>query len=105
MRGRPTRSPIRQNIVDILFYLKKGYGYEIFKHYIALYPRCTMEVVYYHLKKGLQLGEFEVAEVRQEKGDYSWGPISEKTFYGLGPQSAPRQSRRLEKYFGNIPKD
>lgn len=96
-RGRPVKSEIRQNIIDILHYMKKGYGYHIYRTYIKVFPRCTLEVIYYHLKKGVTLGEFTVSQVKQEQGDFSWGPIVEKTYYGLGPSAKPRQNPRLQE--------
>jgi len=98
MRGRPVKSEIRQNIVDILNNLKKGYGYEIYKIYIAIFPKCTREVIYYHLKKGLDTGEFIIKQTKQEKGNFSWGPIVEKTFYSLGPKAAPRVNKRVKDH-------
>ncbi len=98
-RGRPTKSAIRQNIVDILFFMKKGYGYDIYKAYASIFPKPTLRVIYYHLKKGLQLEEFKVAEIRQEKGDYSWGADAEKIYYSLGKNAKPTASARARKYF------
>ena len=98
-RGRPTKSAIRQNIVEILSVMGKGYGYQIHKVYKQIFPPCTREVVYYHLKKGVQLGEFAVEEVKQEKGDYSWGTVVEKTYYKLGPQAAPKGEPRVKDFF------
>ncbi len=97
-RGRPLKSEIRQNIIDILHYMKRGYGYEIYRIYISVFPKCTIEVVYYHLKKGVTLDEFRVERVSQERGDFSWGPIAEKTYYSLGPNAVPRINRRLENH-------
>lgn len=98
-RGRPIGSEIRQNIIDILFYMKKGYGYEIYKIYLALFQRCTNEVIYYHLKKGSQLGELKLSQVKQERGDFSWGPVAEKIYYSLGPKAKPRHDKRVADYF------
>ena len=36
-RGRPAFSPIRDNLVELLFFVGKGYGYELFKKYIQVY--------------------------------------------------------------------
>jgi len=88
-RGRPTKSNIRQNIIEILFFIGKAYGYLIHKIYKQIFPGCTREVIYYHLKKGIKLGEFEIEEIKQEKGDYSWGVIVEKKYYKLGPNAKP----------------
>ena len=99
MRGRPVRSEIRQNIIDLLVYMDKAYGYEVYKHYIALFPKCTRESVYYHLKKGVSLNEFEIAGVKQEKGDFSWGPVSVKTYYKLGSKANPRKNKKVQEHF------
>lgn len=97
MRGRPVKSEIRQNIVDILAYKGKGYGYEIYKWYLKIFPKCTREVVYYHLKKGVSLGEFDIAEVKREKGDFSWGPMAVKTYYKLGENAKPKKTKRVKE--------
>lgn len=99
-RGRPTRSAIRQNIVELLAVMGKGYGYEIHKNYIKIFPACTREVVYYHLKKGITLGEFAIDSVKQEIGDYSWGKTVEKTYYKLGASAKPRGDERVKSLLG-----
>jgi hypothetical protein len=96
-RGRPVKSEIRQNIVDILQYMKKGYGYDIYRKYVKVFPRCTLEVIYYHLKKGVSLGEFTIQQVKQEQGNFSWGPMVEKTYYALGPNAKPRANERIRE--------
>ena len=98
-RGRPTQSAIRQNIVDILFFMKKGYGYDIYKAYCQIFPKPTLRVIYYHLKKGAALDEFKVSEIKQEKGEYSWGQNAEKIYYSLGPNAKPSGNTRVKKYF------
>ena len=98
-RGRPTRSKIRQNIVEILYFMKKGYGYEIYKAYKNIFPKATMRVIYYHLKKGVETGEFKVEEVKQEKGDYSWGGQAEKVYYALGKNAKPMVDKKVDKWF------
>ena len=95
-RGRPIHSEIRQNIMDLLFYLKKGYGYQISKIYLEIFPRCTRESIYYHLKKGVDLGQFIIHEVKNETGDFSWGTSAQKTYYSLGPSAQPRESERIK---------
>jgi len=98
-RGRPVQSEIRQNIIDILFFMKKGYGYDIYKSYCAVFPKPTLRVIYYHLKKGLSLEEFKIKEIRQEKGEYSWGANAEKIYYSLGPNAKPSINPRVKKHF------
>jgi hypothetical protein len=97
-RGRPVNSAIRQNIVELLFFMGKGYGYEIYKNYVALFSKVTMRSIYYHLKKGLELGEFEIDKIEKEKGDYSWGEMAEKIYYRLGSKAAPKMDKRIKKY-------
>ena len=98
-RGRPVKSEIRQNIIEILFFLKEGYGYELYKAYIAIFPKVTMRSIYYHLKKGLVLGEFKVSKVEREKGEYSWGGEAEKTYYSLGEKAKPMGNEKAKGYF------
>ena len=98
-RGRPTKSQIRQNIIELLAVMGRGYGYEIHKIYVQIFPSCTREVVYYHLRKGVKLGEFEVEEVRQEAGEYSWGTTVQKTYYKLGPKATPAGDDRVNAFF------
>ena len=45
-RGRPIKSAIRQNVVEILYFLKKGYGYDIYKAYRDIFPAVTMRSIY-----------------------------------------------------------
>ncbi len=98
-RGRPIKSLVRQNIVEMLFFLEKAYGYDIYKNYLELFPRTTLRNVYYHLKKGLDLKEFEVERIEKESGNYSWGSEAEKVYYKLGPNANPKISRRVKKFF------
>lgn len=97
-RGRPFSSLIRQNLIEILNLVGKAYGYELHKIYLDIFPSATREVIYYHLRTGAKLGEFEV-EVKQEKGDYSWGAAVEKIYYSLGPKAQPKSDERVKKWF------
>ncbi|MBN2142074.1 hypothetical protein JW711_01970 [Candidatus Woesearchaeota archaeon] len=98
-RGRPAGSRIRQQLIEILYICKKAYGYELYKHFINIYPKATMRVVYYHLKKGVAMDEFEVEEIKKEEGDYSWGSHAEKIYYKLGNQARPKGDQKVEEYF------
>ena len=98
-RGRPVKSQIRQNMVEILFYLKKAYGYEIYKVYVKIFPRITLRSIYYHLRKGIATEEFKILNIEKEKGNYSWGPEAEKIYYGLGPSAKPSENDRVREYF------
>lgn len=108
-RGRPTKSQIRQNIVELLYFMHKAYGYEIYKTYLELFPHCVQKSVYYHLSKGIMTKEFVVNEIRQEKGEYSWGSTVEKIYYELGPKAKPTMPIHIKEYFDkknkyNLPK-
>ena len=98
-RGRPVKSQIRQKIVELLYFMKEGYGYEVYKAYVSIFPKVTMRVIYYHLNKGLDTGEFKISKVKKEKGNYSWGGEAEKTYYALGPDAEPRILERVKKWF------
>lgn len=99
-KGRPVKSQIRQNIVDILHFVKNAYGYNIYKYYIQIFPKVTLRSIYYHLKKGIALGEFKVNRVEKEKGDYSWGPEAEKIYYSVGENARPTMSEKVKEFFG-----
>ncbi len=98
-RGRPVRSIVRQNLVELLSYMKKGYGYHIAKLYNQIFPKVTMRLIYYHLRKGVELGEFRLEGIEREKGSYSWGPEVEKKYYSLGPNASVRGNERINEYW------
>ena len=97
-KGRPVKSMIRQNIVEILYFLGDGYAYNIYKIYSAIFPQVTMRSVYYHLKKGLSTQEFVIKDIKKEKGKYSWGPEAEKIYYALGPMAGPKVLVNVKEY-------
>lgn len=97
-RGRPVKSQIRQNVLEILFHLGKGYGYQISKIYNEVFPKATQRVIYYHLKKGVQTKEIMVHKIEQEHGDFSWGNVVEKKYYTLGGRAEPKGDRRVEEF-------
>lgn len=98
-KGRPIGSSIRQNLIEILYYKKKAYGYNLYKDYCALFPAVTLRVIYYHLKKGIALREFKLETIKMEKGNYSWGGEAEKKYYVLGPDANPRMNPKVKAYF------
>ena len=97
-RGRPVNSVIRQNMTEILFYLGKAYGYDLYKHYIEIFPKVTLRSIYYHLRKGTELGEFEIEKIEKEKGEYSWGEMAEKIYYKLGKSASPKGDPKVKQY-------
>ena len=101
-RGRPVFSQIRQNLVEILFVMGKGYGYNIYKTYIAIFPKTRQTNVYYQLKRGVDLDIFAVDKIETEKGEFSWGNQATKTYYKLGPSAKPAGMGRVREYFESL---
>jgi len=97
-RGRPIKSKIRQNILEILFYLNKGYGYQICKIYNEVFTPVCQRSIYYHLRKGVLTRELEVHEVKEEKGDFSWGNTVEKIYYSLGKLAETKGNDKVKEF-------
>ena len=97
-RGRPTKSVIRQNIVEILHYLEEGYGYQIAKLYNEIFPEVTQRSIYYQLRKGIDTKEIAVHKIEREEGSFSWGPVVEKVYYSIGSEANPKGEKRVKKY-------
>ena len=98
-RGRPIFSQVRQNMIEILAVKSPMYGYHIFKAYKELFPAVTLRLMYYHLKKGVELKEFKIHKTVKEKGDFSWGWEVEKKYYTLGEKAKPKGEARVKKHF------
>ena len=89
---------IRQNVIEILFYLGQGYGYQIAKIYNEIFPQVTQRSIYYHLRKGMQTKEIEVHRIKQEEGDFSWGKMVEKIYYTLGEKAEARGEAKVKEF-------
>ena len=98
VKGRPIKSQIRQNIVEILHYLGEGYGYQVAKIYNELFPSATQRSIYYNLQKGVLTKEIEVHKIEQEEGEFSWGNVVEKTYYALGKNAEVKGDKRVKEY-------
>ena len=83
-RGRPVKSTIRDRMKEVLAVLGVSYGYEIYKVYRAAFSKITIRSMYYHLNKGVEIGEFDLVEVKEEKGNYTWGDRTTRRYYTLG---------------------
>ena len=94
-QGRPTRSVVRENIIEILSNLKEGYGYQIYKEYLQHYPKTTLRNIYYHLKKGVLLKELEIAKKDKLQKPNSWGADTEVTFYKLSINTKLRRETHV----------
>jgi len=95
MRGRKPGSEVRENLIEVLHVLKRGYGYQLYKAYVEVFPKVSMRLIYYHLRKGCEFGLFRVEQVTLVPGDYSWGPDAQKVFYSLGPKALPKKLQRV----------
>ncbi len=104
-KGRPCLSPIRQNVVEILYFLGKGYGYQLSKIYNEVFSKVSQRSVYYHLRKGIDLGEIELNKVEHEEGEFSWGKMAEKTYYSLGRKARPKGNLQVKEFLEKIKKE
>jgi len=89
---------VRQNMVEILYFYKELHGYELYKIYIDLYPKVSQRLIYYHLRKGVDTGEFLVSKQEKKSGTYSWGTSAENIIYSLGPSASPLIDARIKLY-------
>jgi len=96
LRGRPISSPIRENIIELIYVMKEGYGYDLYKKYIQIFEqKINIRSIYYHLNKGVELGEFKIQNIEAVKGDYSWGDQVKRVIFTLGPNAKPRASKEV----------
>jgi len=103
-RGRPVKSNVRQNIVEMLAMMGRAYGYEIHRFYNELFTPTTRENIYYNLRKGVSLNELKLVEIKSETGDYSWGSTVEKKYYELGPNAGPKGVKKVREFFEGLNK-
>ena len=94
-RGRKAGSVARDRMQQVVDALGVSYGYEIFKAYEAAFSPIELRSVYYHLNKGIGLEEFELVGVKAEKGPFTWGDISIRRYYILGPEAKEHASEEL----------
>lgn len=98
-RGRPAGSPVRQNVTEILAQLGELHGYEVYKHYMKIFPEVSMRAVYYSLRNGIKKGYFKIAKVEKKAGNYSWGPEARRVYYAVGDLGKPLGDVRVRRYF------
>ncbi len=101
-RGRPPKSIIRERMREILAVLGTSYGYEIYKVYTAAFSQTTIRSMYYHLNKGVELGEFNLVGVREEKGSYTWGDRTTRRYYNLKKGVEGKLNEDLEEIIKKI---
>lgn len=100
-RGRPSRSIVRDRLVEILFVKGEETAYNLYKDYINIFGKCSQRNIYYQLQKGVSLDLFQINDVVDEKGDFSWGDVARKVYYKLGKLAKPILSEEVTKYFKN----
>ena len=98
-RGRPPGSPVRQNVTELLAQFGELHGYEVYKHYLKMFPKVSMRAVYYSLRNGVKKGHFKIAKIEKQQGSYSWGPEAQRVYYGLGELAKPTGDVKVKKYF------
>jgi len=77
------RSPVRARISKLL---EAGplHGYAIYRKYLQTYnSSISLRLVYYHLHRGLKDGVFQICEIEEKKGDFSWGNRTMRKLYKL----------------------
>jgi len=84
-KGRPVKTEIREKIASILKQTNIAYGYQIYKIYKNIFGYISLRNLYYNLKKGVDLGEFLIVDIKKESGIFTWGGIVEHKYYTLGP--------------------
>jgi hypothetical protein len=42
-----------------------------------------MRLIYYHLKKGVSLGELKIHKIEKKKGEFSWGSEVQHITYAV----------------------
>jgi len=99
-RGRIVGSVIRDNIVELLYFMEKSHAYELAKTYKKVFGPISIRSVYYNLKKGLELNVFEVRDIQKVEGNFSWGT----TAHGLTNNAAPKADPKLKEILTKLGK-
>ncbi len=87
-RGRRPESQIRNNMVELLFKVGEAYGYALYKQYLKTFgQKVSIRSIYYHLNKGVELGEFAVSRVENIRGNFTWGEGVRRVVFKLGPNA------------------
>ncbi len=95
--GRPVGSRIRQNMLEIIFFLNKVHGYKLYLMYQTVYGKVAQKSIYYNLRKGVDTGEIDIDSAVREKGDFSWGDVAMKTYYKLGPNAQTKSLKYVSE--------
>ena len=101
-RGRPVKSLIRDRMQQIVDALGAAYGYEVYKIYRAVFEPVSVRSMYYHFKRGVQLGEFKEVGARQEPGPFTWGRESTHIYYSLGDAASHKANVEIQNKIKEI---
>ncbi|MBS3064184.1 MAG: hypothetical protein J4472_00015 [DPANN group archaeon] len=101
-RGRVVGSVIRDNIIELLYCMEKSHAYELAKTYKKVFGPISIRSVYYNLKKGLEIGVFEVKEIQKVEGNFSWGTTAQRICYGLTNKAAPKADPKLKDILNKL---
>ena len=101
-RGRPLKSVVRDRLKEMLYIAGSLTAYEAHKYYINLFSKASQRNIYYQLQKGVDIGMFKIYEVVEEKGNYSWGPISRKVYYELADREGATINESIQEYFQEL---
>lgn len=82
-QGRPIGSNVRNNILSLLSIEGPMHGYGLYQRYVVKYPQVSMRLIYYHLKKGVSIGEIKIHKIEKKKGEYSWGNEVQNIVYAV----------------------
>lgn len=82
-QGRPVGSNVRTNIINLLSTEGPMHGYDLYQKYLKYYPKVSMRLIYYHLKKGVSLGELKIHKVIHKRGEFSWGSEVQNIVYAV----------------------
>ena len=96
-RGRVVGSAIRDNLVELLFFLDKAHAYELYKHYKKVFGPVSIRSIYYNLTKGKDLGVFEIKEIQKVEGNFSWGPQAQRIIFSLTDKAEPKQDTKVKQ--------
>jgi hypothetical protein len=97
-RGRPSKSIVRDRLVEMLFVAGKLTAYDAHKHYLKLFGAVSQRNIYYQLQRGEAQGIFK-KELVEETGHYTWGTTAQKIYYSLTPLAQPHINKDIRTYF------
>jgi len=100
-RGRPSRSIVRDRLVEMIFVVGKLTAYEAHKHYIRLFGKASQRNIYYQLEKGEVIDIFS-KQVVDEEGTYTWGTTAQKVYYSLTKDAKPQINKEVRDYFVQV---